>query len=75
VPLPDWCIPGILAAGEYKLVSVDRVQNGNTYNGGLLCSIYAIDLNPDTSRVLTQVSLVDNGTSTNYLVFYGATAW
>jgi hypothetical protein len=45
------------------------------FSGSLLCNIYAIDLNPDPSRVLTHVSFSDNGVSTNYLVFYGATAW
>jgi hypothetical protein len=74
VPLPDWCT-GSLATGEYKLVSVDRVQNGNAFSGGILCSIYALDLNPDSTRVLSSVSFVDVGGTNNYLVFYGATAW
>ena len=74
VPLPDWCT-GTLATGEYKLVSVDRVQNGTAFSGGILCSIYALNLNPDPARVLSSVSIVDVGGTTNYLVFYGATAW
>jgi hypothetical protein len=72
--VPDWCT-GSTGAGEYKVVSVDRVQNGNTFSGGILCSIYAINLNPDATRSLASVTFSDSGSSSAYLVFYGATAW
>lgn len=72
--LPDWCI-GTAGSGQYVLASVHRVENGVTFNGGLLCNIYALDLNPDTGKALKSVSFWDTGGSTTYLVFYGATAW
>ena len=74
VAIPDWCT-GTLGSGEYKITSVDRVQNGNAFSGGILCSIYAINLNPDTTRSLSSVTFSDTGASNAYLVFYGATAW
>jgi hypothetical protein len=74
VTIPDWCVPGILPTGEYKLASCDRVQASQFYIQGL-CNIYAIDLNPDSAQVLSKVSFSDNGTAGTYLVFYGATAW
>jgi hypothetical protein len=78
VAIPDWCIPGTLPAGEYILGSSSRVNGGITLtdSNGLQCYIYAIDLDPDPTRVLTQASFTGPAsTGTTYLVFYGATAW
>jgi hypothetical protein len=72
--LPDWCL-GAAGSGQYVLVSVDRVENGNTFNGTYLCNIYALELNPDTGKSLTSIRFWDTGGTTSYLVFYGATAW
>ena len=72
--VPDWCT-GSTGAGEYKVASVDRVVNGTGFNNAFLCSIYAINLNPDKTRSLSSVTFSDSGNSNEYLVFYGATAW
>ena len=73
--LPDWCT-GVPGLGQYVLVSVYRVQSGTTLNNQFLCNIYALDLNPNPSKVLSSVTFSDTGSSlTTYLVFYGATAW
>jgi hypothetical protein len=76
--LPDWCV-GTLGFGQYVLVGVYRVQNGDALNGENpqdICNIYALDLNPDTCKALSSVTLENTGgSSTTYLVFYGATAW
>ena len=76
--LPDWCL-GTLGGGQYALVGVYRVQNGDALNGENpqdICNIYALDLNPDTGKALSSVTFADTGgSSTTYLVFYGATAW
>ena len=78
VAIPDWCFPGTLASGEYMLGSSSRVNAGAslTDSDGLQCNIYAIDLNPDPTRVLTEASFTGPATTANkFLVFYGATAW
>jgi hypothetical protein len=72
--LPDWCL-GTPGSGQYVLASVDRVENGSTFNANYLCNVYALDLNPDTGKSLRSVSMQDTGGATTYLVFYGATAW
>jgi len=74
VTVPDWCVPGTLPAGEYTLASAERVKLPTTFDP-TLCNIYAIDLNPDAARTLTKVAFVDEGSSNEYVVFYGATAW
>jgi hypothetical protein len=74
VAVPDWCVPGALPAGEYTLASAERVKLPTSLDT-TLCNIYAIDLNPDVARTLTKVAFVDQGTSGDYVVFYGATAW
>jgi hypothetical protein len=72
--IPDWCLPGALPTGVYALATVQRVKN--MMIDPTLCSIYAIDLNPDSTRALRRVSFVAQGTSSyQYVVFYGATAW
>jgi hypothetical protein len=74
MPLPDWC--GGAGTNEYQLGNkVARVQNGTAYNPNPLCGIFAIDLGPDTTRELTNVSVTDTGAANSYFVFYGATAW
>jgi hypothetical protein len=70
--IPDWCQPGILPAGEYKLASAQRIRDSTTLDTQV-CNIYAVDLNPDPMRVLQSVAFVANGTG--FVVFYGATAW
>jgi hypothetical protein len=72
--LPDWCL-GATGSGQYVLVSVDRVQNGNSFSGGLLCHIFALELNPDTGKSLTSIRFSDTGGTSDYFIFYGATAW
>jgi hypothetical protein len=78
LPLPDWCL-GTPTAGEYILASVQRVEDGMTYNPSqLVCHVFALDLTLDPARVLVSVTFQDqvvNGASTANLVFYGATAW
>ena len=74
-PIPDWCIPGPLATGEYSLATVHRVSGGNNLDTSIRCGLYAINLNPDAARAVTQVSFSASGSATSYLVFYGATAW
>jgi hypothetical protein len=71
--IPDWCTQGPLPVGVYTLTSTLRVKN--MMLGPLLCNIYAIDLNPDPTRALTRVTFVPHGTSGQFVVFYGATAW
>jgi hypothetical protein len=75
IPLPDWCgAPG--PTGEYQLgTQVARVQNGTTYAPNPPCGIFAIDLGPDSTRELTNVSITDTGAANSYFAFYGATAW
>jgi hypothetical protein len=77
--LPDWCAAAnTVPANEYQLGNkVARVMAGNpyVYEGDPLCGIWAIDLSPDTTRVLTSISITDNGPANSYFVFYGATAW
>jgi hypothetical protein len=77
VAVPDWCSSAALGAGQYKLASAIRVQNGtlNAQNAGLACSIYALDLNPNPTKSLTSVAFADSGSSASYFVFYGAVAW
>jgi hypothetical protein len=78
VPIPDWCVPGTLATGTFTLGSASRVNAGTTLTdgtGGFECNVYAINLNPDSGRALTQVSFTDSGGTGTYLVFFGATAW
>jgi len=73
--LQDWCVGGD-GTGQYVLVGVTRVQSGITLNTQYLCNIYALDLNPDTGKVVSSVTFWDSGgTLSTYLVFYGATAW
>jgi hypothetical protein len=77
--LPDWCL-GEPGGGQYELVGVYRVQNGdalNAQNPQDICYIYAVDLNPDTGKAITSVTFWDTttGGTPAYLVFYGATAW
>jgi hypothetical protein len=57
----------------YTLTSTLRVKN--MMLEPLVCNIYAIDLNPDPTRALTRVTFVPHGTSGQFVVFYGATAW
>jgi hypothetical protein len=71
--VPDWCTPGAMGAGVYTLGSAPRVKK--TTLDLALCSIYAINLNPDPTRPLTRVAFVSEGSGTQYVVFYGATAW
>jgi hypothetical protein len=72
--IPDWCVPGALPPGVYTLATAQRVQN--MMINPTLCSIYAINLNPDSTRALSKVAFVAQGTSSyQYVVFYGATAW
>lgn len=73
--LPDWCVPGTLGTDAHTLVGVDRIIGGTTLDSSHICSIYALDLNPDSSRDLIQVGFTDQGGTSNYLVFYGAVAW
>jgi hypothetical protein len=78
VAIPDWCFPGTLASGTYTLASVYRVNPFNTpatLDTRFTCSAYAINLNPDPTRTLTQLAFYDSGSGNSYLVFYGATAW
>jgi hypothetical protein len=72
--IPDWCLPGTLPAGVYRLGSSHRIKN-MMLDTGTLCNIYAIDLNPDSTRALTKVAFLSQGSSAEYFVFYGATAW
>jgi hypothetical protein len=82
ITIPDWCLPGALDSGSYPgtyvLASVYRVNPFHTpatLDQNIKCMAYAINLNPDTTRALTQLSFSDSGSGTAYLVFYGATAW
>jgi hypothetical protein len=70
VTVPDWCT-GTLGAGEYTLAKSQRV-NGTRLDA-TLCSIYALDFNPDPTRVLKTVAFVAH--YGGHVVFYGATAW
>jgi hypothetical protein len=71
--IPDWCTQGPLPIGVYTLTSTPRVRNMMLETQ--LCNIYAINLNPDPTRVLTRVAFVPQGASGQWVVFYGATAW
>jgi hypothetical protein len=72
--IPDWCAaPTSLPASVHVLARAGRVKMA--VFDPALCNIYAIDLNPDPTRALTQFAFVAQGTATVYLVFYGATAW
>jgi hypothetical protein len=77
VAVPDWCSSAALGAGQYKLVSAVRVQNGalNAQNPDLACSIYALNLDPSPAKALTSVAFSDSGSSVSYFAFYGAVAW
>jgi hypothetical protein len=71
--IPDWCAQGPLPIGVYALTSTLRLRN--MMLEPMLCSIYAINVNPDPTRALTRVAFVPQGTSGQFVVFYGATAW
>jgi len=73
VTVPDWCAGPL--SGEFTLASVNRVQNGDALTGGGTCDIYAINLNPDPTQTLVEVSFTVSGSSTSNFVLYGATAW
>lgn len=81
VAIADWCTQSMPVAGQFTIASVYRIEDGtmlDSANPTLACHIFAINLNPDSGRILENVSFQDEvlGTgSTANFVFYGATAW
>lgn len=78
VTVADWCATTPLASGTSKLLSADRVHSTGTSlsdGDGFLCSIYAVNVPVNPSRVLSQFSFTDAGTANSYLVLYGVAAW
>jgi hypothetical protein len=78
VTVPDWCATTPLASGTSKLLSANRVHSTGASlsdSDGFLCSIYALNVPVDPSRVLSQFSFTDVGAANSYLVLYGLAAW
>jgi hypothetical protein len=74
--IPDWCATPSPASGRYTLFSLNRINEAtDTLTAGLVCSVFAFDIDPDPTRSLRSVSFSESGAATDYLVFYGATAW
>lgn len=78
VTVTDWCATTPLPSGTSKLLSAQRVlSTGAALSDadGFLCSIYAVDVPVDSSRVLTQLAFSDVGAVNSYVVLYGVAAW
>jgi hypothetical protein len=78
VTVADWCTTAPLASGTTKLLSADRIHSTGTSLSdadGFLCSIYAVNVPVESSRVLTQFSFSDVGVANSYLVLYGLAVW
>jgi hypothetical protein len=78
--VPDWCT-STPPPGTYPLIKVFRYSTlTSKVDPSVQCGIWAIDLSPDPSKMLTQISFVDQIDPTNpnpnaNLIFFGATAW
>jgi hypothetical protein len=78
VTVADWCASTPLPSGTSKLVSADRIHSTGVSlsdSDGFLCSIYAVNIPVDPSRVLSQFSFTDVGVANSYLALYGLAAW